>query len=140
MHNCSHPLAGHHHQMGFLSDIQSWGQDLIDDFNKDYVDPALESVGLSKEQADKIKADAAKAAQSELNKQKDQLAKDIASQVLGDGKGGMQAKTPTPTINTGIEFIDDFQKSPIVASVPGGIYTIAGGALILTFMLLRGRG
>lgn len=133
----NHPLAmSHHNQLGFLDDLEDWGQSMIDDFNKDYIDPTLESVGLSKEQADQLKRDAEVALKKEIEAEKDKLASDLMNQIT-DG-GGMQSKTPK-TGNVVTDTVNQIKDNSIVKATPGGIYTIAGAGLVITALLLRGR-
>ncbi len=123
----AHPITQMHHgqQLGFLKDIQEWGQDIID---KNINEPAQEfltdTIGLSQEEVDKINAEVnkeiQKTTQNELN--------NLIAQVTGQGGSGGATTAPstvaqvqTQITNAGQKFYQELMK--------GNPMYIAGAAL-----------
>ena len=139
MNKYAHPMQGLNGGMGWalLDDIQEWGQSKIDDIVEPITSGAeglLEDAGFSKEEIDQMKKDASSSVQSQIDSEKDRLAKELAQQIVGSGG---QTATTSPPIDIQAE-IDKINKNPIVASIPGGIYTIGGlGLGLLLYIALR---
>lgn len=135
MNHFSHPICYKQGSMGgFLDDIKSWGQDVVDDLNKEYVDPALDWVGLSEEQKQALKQEAEQSFQEEVKRQEQELAKQIQEQ-LAPGSTGQTS----PASGGFTDIVRDIEQSQVVKSIPGGIYTLGGAALVVLFLLMRGR-
>jgi biotin carboxyl carrier protein len=113
--------------MGGLSDI--W-----EDFRKDTLDPlvdsTLTSIGISEEQAEALRQQAGETFNKELETKQSELIKEITGSSMT-----AQQPTATGTIQAQIEAIN---KNPVMAAIPGGIYTVAGiaGGFML-YLVLR---
>lgn len=117
-------------QMGFLNDLKSWGQGLINEYIDEPLRELGDTVGLSKEEIDRIASETNKAYQQELVKKQQELAQSIV--------GG--SKTPTSEQSTIAQLQNQISNltSQLDKSVPGGMTTVyAVGGLLGGFVLYK---
>ena len=124
-----HPMQRNaNQQMGISFDFfDTWRQETLDP----WVENTLDSIGMSQEQIDKIKADAGSAFDDELKRQEQAL---VTSIIGTDGS----APASVPVTQQITAAFTDLQQSGVVKAIPGGLYTIAGvGIGLIVFLFVR---
>jgi hypothetical protein len=104
-------------------------QTTISNINDKYIAPILNAAGLTQEQQDQLKADAALAIKKELQAKEAAKLREL-----------LNIKDPNSVAGQASAMIANIQANPLVQAIPGGIYTIVGGAgLIAAYYIFRNR-
>lgn len=134
----NHPLAyqrpfARGHMGGWLDDAWSNISSSVTDPLRDYTDQIIGTE--NREQLDKVLEEAYK---QELDSAKKQAINQLREQVgLTPASGGSSTSTGGNIAQQLQNALANIQNSPVVASVPGGIYTLLGVTALGVYLLVR---